>query len=599
MIDKVGLSSTRDRVRIRSVLLSQLVRIFSLSWLTGPIFDKELRVSSRRRRNFLLRFVYVSFFTFLLAMIWLEEVPKGTSSVYQSSRMAQAGQFIIVFVVWFQFIVCQAIAVVMLSTSISDEIYNRTLGLLMTTPVGGFQIVLGKLLSKLLQLILLLAITLPFLAIVRVFGGVPWNYLVCGLCVTLTSAIFVGSLSLFFSIFTRRAYSVIIVTVLTLAVLFALMPLALVLSLEGGGARGRFLNALSYANPFVMMSVATGGLASARSIGFQRWPAHCGIALGASAVLVFLATVFVRKAALRQAVGQTGLWPRKGKAKARDDVSRAASARRVVGSPVLWKERRSPLFGKRKGVMLVAILLAIGFLVFTYILCAREDMLDDADAHVPYVVIFTGLGMLFTTVLPASAITAEKESRTWPLLLTTTVGDWEIVWGKLVGVMRRCLPAWLPLFAHVTVFALGGIIHPVAIVQLAILVVWIVVFLSSSGLYFSTRFKHTTTAVIANVALAAGLWAIFPLLLGITLAVSHAGDDLLEAYMDMNPFVHAVVIAAATVHKGGLGIYDWIQGGMRDLSSATGWIVFNFVIYVVIGLAFVARAGARLRRNPF
>ena len=43
-----------------SLLFDRLLGLLRLSWLTGPIFDKELRVSSRRRRNYVLRFVYVA-----------------------------------------------------------------------------------------------------------------------------------------------------------------------------------------------------------------------------------------------------------------------------------------------------------------------------------------------------------------------------------------------------------------------------------------------------------------------------------------------------------------------------------------------------------
>ena len=132
---------------MRAVVIHWFFHLASLSWLTGPIFDKELRVSSRRRRNYVLRFAYVTFFALLATLIWVEAVPRGSTSVFQASRMAQAGQTLVTFVVWFQFIASQVIAIVMLSTAISDEIYSKTLGLLMTTPVGSLQIVLGKLLS--------------------------------------------------------------------------------------------------------------------------------------------------------------------------------------------------------------------------------------------------------------------------------------------------------------------------------------------------------------------------------------------------------------------------------------------------------------------
>jgi len=292
-------------------LINFVAQFLSLSWLTGPIFDKELRVSSRRRRNYVLRFAYLALLTAFLVLVWLEEVEHSGSSVYRISRMARAGQTIVVFIIWFQFCATQIVAVIMLSTSISDEVYNRTLGLLMTTPINSFQIVMGKLFSKLLQLILLLAISLPLLAIVRIFGGVPWDYIISSFCITLTAVIFVGSLSLFFSIFSRKAYVVIIMTILTLGVLFALLPfLAGMLwnAITGDWPGKALTGALFYHNSFGVLLFKTEMMMSPRMGGgmpFFSWPLHCGIMLAASAVVLSASVIKVRKVALRQAIGQS------------------------------------------------------------------------------------------------------------------------------------------------------------------------------------------------------------------------------------------------------------------------------------------------------
>lgn len=581
-----------------TIVLDWLIRVVSLSWLTGPIFDKELRVSSRRRRNYVLRFIYVTFFAALVTLVWVEAVPRGSTSIFLVSRMSRAGQTIVTFIVWFQFIASQVIAIVMLSTAVSDEIYSKTLGLLMTTPISSLQIVLGKLLSKLLQLALLLAITLPLLAIVRVFGGVPWSFLVCGLGVTLTTAIFLGSLSLFYSIFTRRAHTVIIVTVVTAGVLFILVPLLAMLMFHQTVDEQTIIRTVSYVNPYLILAGATDAVMSAGGPRFANWLAHCGIALGSSAVLLLLATILVRKVALRQATGQDVILIGRKKPKTRRGRPAQERLRRVVGPPVFWKERRTPWLGRFSIVRLIFGLLTFGAVVLTYILCERENILGDEEVQMAYVIIFAGLGMLITMVLPATCITSEKESRAWPILLTTTVTNWEILWGKFLGALRRCSTAWLLLFAHVLLFTLLGTIHPLGILQLGILVAWVTIFLCGTGLYFSTRFKRTTAAVVANVALAAGLWAVFPLLLALVVGVSRANEDFLELYMDMNPIVHAVVITAATSGSSGLDSYDWIQGGVRDVGSAMTWMMFTFMVYVGVGLAFLARAWSRIRRNP-
>ncbi len=567
--------------------------------LAGPIFDKEMRVSSRHRRNYVLRFLYIGLFTFLVASVWVESIVHRTSSVYQTSRMAAAGQSIITTVLWFQFLTAQAIAVVMLSTSISDEIYKRTLGVLMTTPIGSFQIVVGKLMSRLLQIVLLLAISLPLLAVVRVFGGVPWAYLLCGLCVTLTAVVFVGSLSLFFSIFTRQAYAAIIQTILAMGLLFGGIPIILAFLTYRVLSPAVLVRGLSYFNPFLVMWGAKEALMTARATVFTIWPLHCAVMLGLAALLLLLGIFFVRKAALRQAVGAGAIVQEKHRTRGGLPVT---SIRRVQGPPVLWKERRAPLFGRRKLRRIAEIIsgvVILGLLGVTYGLCVKERLLRETETHVMYGVVFFSIGVLFTVVLPATCITAEKESQTWPLLLTTTVGNWEILWGKFAGAVRRCLPAWVLLFAHTLVFTAVKIIHPIAVVHLALLAAWVMFFLTSTGLYFSTRLRHTTTAVIANLGLAAALWAIAPLFLAILLGVTKVHTDVLETYMDLNPFVHAGVIVNAAAHRGGPANYEWLQKGMGNLPDATGWMVLTFAAYVSVGLAFLTRAAARLRLNPF
>jgi len=240
--------------------------------------------------------------------------------------------------------------------------------------------------------------------------------------------------------------------------------------------------------------------------------------------------------------------------------------------------------------MLVAIIGCLILLLITYGLCERERILDDEEIHMLYVSIFMGLGILFTIVIPATGITSEKESRSWPLLLATTLSDWKIISGKFIGILRRCLPIWLVLFGHVILFTFTGIIHPIAIIQMAILVAWIVVFLSGTGLYFSSRFRRTTTAVMMNFALAAAIWAIVPLLLVLIANMTHE-HEFIEAYMQTNPFVHAVAVMDATIRHG-------ITSEMGAVES-TIWMLTCQLGYMFLGFLFVWRAKCRLRRNIF
>lgn len=601
--------------------LYKITRLPDLTRMIGPILDKELRVSSRRRRNYVLRFIYLAWLLVFISFVWLQFVQyRGYSSaLYQASRMAEAGKYIVVMIVWFQFLATQLIAIIMLSNAISDEIYHKTLGTLMTTPINSFQIVIGKLLSKLLQVILLLAISLPLLAIVRVFGGVPWDYVLLSLGITLTSVLFIASLSLFYSILCRRSYIVIIFTILTLAGIFLLVPfLAIsiynVFDYHRSSESDTFYTILFTPHPYVVMESLTSAMFMPRFGGpsFSNGY-HMAIMFTASVFLLGISIRLVRKAALRQATGQELFVSRKRRNISKNKISprydpAKIPLRRVSDRPVLWKELKSPFFHGRNVTAALVIGAAIVLLLFTYCLCVEEASLEDDDTHMAYGCIFQCLGLLFTIVIPAACITSEKEARTWQTLLATPLEDREIFVGKFIGALRRCLPIWIPLFAHIIIFSAIGYIHHYAIHQMAIVTAWILVFFICTGIYFSTLFKRTTTAVIMNFVLGLTIWAFIPLVMSMWLVLQDGSEDLVEWYMDFNPVFQGLLIMYETTMNDGWGYYhnvhyvhnyDWM--GQRDLSPRDSTIfMFKCMVgYMAIGSLFAWRSMCRFRRRIF
>ncbi len=91
-------------------------------------------------------------------------------------------------------------ALILNSGAILTEARSRTLSTLLATPITPARIVMGKLSASLLQLLLLLVISLPLLAMVRVLGGVDWMFLVATLCVTTTGMFLMGSMAARFSV---------------------------------------------------------------------------------------------------------------------------------------------------------------------------------------------------------------------------------------------------------------------------------------------------------------------------------------------------------------------------------------------------------------
>ena len=186
--------------------------------------------------------------------------------------------------------------------------------------------------------------------------------------------------------------------------------------------------------------------------------------------------------------------------------------------------------------------------------------------------------------------------------------DWYILLGKAVGVFRKCMPIWLLLAGHLILFVSFTYIHPIAIIHMAMLVTWIVVFLSGTGLYFSSRFKRTTSAVVANFGLALALWVVIPMLLGLITTFAFNDEDVLASYISTNPVTQAVVIMNATggsrhgsdklAHLN----YQWpldYGGSWNSAAGTTAFLLITMLIYISLGALFAWRAKCRFRRNIF
>ncbi|MHC4117853.1 MAG: ABC transporter permease subunit [Planctomycetota bacterium] len=582
-------------------MLSFFERFSGLAWLTGPIFEKELRVSSRRRKNYLLRFAYLALLTVFVVYAWwmTTGVGRSTSAVFQLSRMPEVGKYIVTAVVCFQFLAIQFIAIVMLSSAISEEIHQRTLGALMTTPVGSLQIVLGKLLSKLLQLLLLLAISMPLLAIVRVFGGVPWDYVLSSLCVTLTAAIFAGSVSLAFSTYTRRPHQVIARTALVCFLLY--MGPMIVVELVQLRYQVRIASeiTLSHVNPFLIMTYATKNMLLALPGGFTvAWPGHCAIMAGLSALTLAFSAMSVRKVGLRQATGRPGMFASRKERKAfragqrRGCVAMATSGTvlPVRGPAIVWKEMRTHLIRSGRFMAVMTTVVALAALCAAYGYCAYKNCLFRKEVQTVFIVGYFLLGLLRTAASAAASVTGEKEARTWPVLLATPLTDRQIVFGKIIGSALQSWPFWLSLGAHVVVFGFVGYIHPAAILPLALLVAGSATLVSAVGAMFSSCFKRSSTSTSVTLGLFA--WLTMPVCCPLPLPIFVA-SPLFAAVMILD--VTGEWNTIATAFRGSGSTWSWFAA---FLLSELALIVL-VAIYLAIAYAASVIAIRKIRRKIF
>jgi len=545
-------------------ILHKMTSVLSFRWCTGPIFNKELRVSSRKKRSYLMRSLYLFLLMLFISLVWFEATRSWNSMSFQTTRMAEASKEITCFIVWFQFIAIQILAVILCSTAINQEIFYRTLPILMTTPVSSLQIVMGKLLSRLWQIFLLLGISLPLLAMIRVFGGIPWLFLLISLTITLTLTLFISALTIFFSILFRRAYAVIIVTVIALALIYVLAPFALFLI-------GEALDSVSYGpiwidfddiaeetviitNPYILMVETTDDLLFFSSGQFPiRWLIQSAILLLSASSILVISCVLVRKTALKHLVPKKNrkkykIPPRKSKTYwLRRPIFLHSMIQRTIGTGMIWKEFLHPVLGKfRKIVFIGLILMIAAFIISVLSVLALGEVFLFSAVIACSVIGVIALAILFTIIIPATYITSEKESGTWLILLTTCYSDIQILGGKIIGILRRILIVWSPVLLIYYVAAYVADYPTSIFFKLMLALVTAIGFVIASGLYFSSRFKHSTTAVICNLALAAVLWLGIPGLLimieefvympsGPFAFIYHYADDFIRIYWPLTP----------------------------------------------------------------
>jgi len=481
-----------------------------LTRLTGPILDKELRVCSRRKRYYALRSLYLAMMGILVLTAWLAKNSSlgWQSSVYSLSRMAEVGRAVIISVVWFQFIVSQIAAVLFFSNAICDEMNRGTLNVLMTTPITTLQIVIGKLLSKLILLVLVLTLSLSTLSIVYVFGGVHWEYIISSFAVTLTAVIFTGTLTLFFSGRVKRPHTVILIVMTFISIYYAMGP-SLIEVLSSTSNKGVWL---LMANPMAAMyeiSVprVTGAIATGKEFS---WGIHCLTMLVISTALVAGTVIRLRKSILTFAFENN-----------RERTSRWARFKRfVLGQnlryPFILKNlpNSRPRHSLRELILLVLLIAgyAAGY-VCLYVSNVRNGIggfgfgraIFGTYSMTVWLIVF-----LKTMVSASTAITKEKENKTLSALLCCPIKNGQIIKGKAKQVYRSNYVGWVVLTLNSASRYLiyssiynGASFGPGGIVWMSIFsslsVVGDLIFILGFGLYLSVRLKSSTATVVAGL----------------------------------------------------------------------------------------------------
>lgn len=463
--------------------------------MVGTVFFQEMTLGGRRFQLHVFRWVYAGwlvlqvfffFFAYLLEA-WKAQAPVGSTPEIVGARFANT-------FVWQQVVLLMVVVPAVVAGSITDEKRKGTLQHLLLTEMEPRHIILGKLLGRVCQVLLVMLAGLPLFALLAGFGGVPpLTMLLVG--ASLLMPLFgLAAITILASVWCQQTRDAVF------AVYGAGLALAVGIVVVGGPLRS--LDPLFVIEP----AWAPEGASNMRE---------------AVTRLLTGGAVWAILGALCLVLGSWRLTPAYLAEVLNEGQKRPSwfneEREPIEEDPVLWRERHveglSPTAAWRRfpqwlGITLVAALTTLSglFVLWNYAakgttlpgvcrallsLNVREFQAMVPGAHVGFLVQGVVVMLLFSLLVGircSGSITGERECQTWEAVLLTPMSARQVLDGKLWGVMNAS--AWYLLAYAGPAMALSVLGGPLAF---GYVVLWFAVtvlamyFMGAAGLWCSAQ----------------------------------------------------------------------------------------------------------------
>lgn len=281
--------------------------------------------------------------------------------------------------------------------------------------------------------------------------------------------------------------------------------------------------------------------------------------------------------------------------------------RQIIDNPVVRKELRGRMRGRRAFVVLTIYLLMLSCLTsliyYAYASAAQQPY--GPDSYLVGKVVFGGvLGMQMMLVIfiapafTAGAICGERERQTYDLLRTTLLTARSLVTGKLISALTYVvllMLAAVPLES--LAFLLGGVaIEEIVLSQLILLVTTFA--LGSVSIYISSRMKTTLSATVVSYAFAffttggvPMLFAILSPILGLFGTMFFGYEDphwlLIAALiyiggilLSINPLATIILSELVLIEEQTIWFFK-VSFPMNQAPISNIWLVSPWLVYVV------------------
>ncbi len=371
----------------------------------NPVLIRELLVNLRSTRAFVLQLLYVTFLGIVVYFAWPSE------GKLVSADLAQR-----LFDIFFlgQFFLVALVAPSFAAGSITGEKERKTYEMLLASPLKPSSILVGKLLSSLTYLVLLIVSSLPLMILCFLLGGILLSEIARAYLILILAAGTFGLLSLACSSYFSRTSSALVVSYLVI------LPLAVtcITLTRSKDLLLRDFVSIAVLPPWCLAIWALVAMLVSRRLLFPP-----DVGSGGNDVID-------EEQEMKYAIGvviDRDLFPDKLFAPAkRTDLMPDGT------NPVLEKELRSEIFSQ--GTLMLRVVIQVSMLLSIPLMAILLFLKpEQAGYYVCYVLTFN---LLVGPVFSAGSITGERERQTLNLLLTTLLTPGKIVFAKLIAALR-------------------------------------------------------------------------------------------------------------------------------------------------------------------
>jgi ABC-type transport system involved in multi-copper enzyme maturation permease subunit len=398
--------------------------------LAGPLFRREILINPRPLKHYLLRAGYV--LALFVLMYTAGQATIGWQALNDVGDSAKFGTFLFSLFAVVQLTLVIAASLLAGSGSVAQEKDKRTLVLLLMTDLNSIELVVGKLLSALLTVFTLIAVSLPVFALVHTLGGfsmrqVLWVEIIC-----VAASLAAGAWGVLVAFWREKTFQTLAISVLGSALFLGLLELGVV----AAGADSGVGRALASLDPYRAVLDVLNPLATQPDV---RVPVVG--AAGPTLSLIGLAVALTVFTVLRVRVWNPSQAAFEQAATAAAEAESATATRgvhrKVWDVPILWREIATRAYGRKMIVIKMAYFLFAGLAVlFLYNSPANAGLVLGLISREGFAFVAVSiLALVLTNAQAVTSITSERDGQTMELVMVTEVSSKEFVLGKLGGIL--------------------------------------------------------------------------------------------------------------------------------------------------------------------